>query len=348
MHTLEATFDLLADLWATVSRPARRILRTAIIFFAAYPLFLMVVAMIDLSALKSTAALLIIPAVIMIAIIYPLVVTASFAFPESRQVLRILATIIAVELTMGVYISIIPVSNNLSLLPILAIVVAAIAFHYAGTSGPLSWRVVQFLFWAGAILTFGFIFPKVFGGVLQLFPKTDMAGSEVFKNQAPGWSLLGKILLSGIVFTAASLWKKLPGRSGFRGLGILALVASGVMYLFPGIGQGLSFPSSDSGWKFSAYRMDHVGRPLPGSMVNMDTKVVAISDSLIEFQYVLPKNGGTGFVNLISTDGENFEGTYERPGVNGDVVLQKKSPDLYLGREIDPAGVPQIDVELKR
>ena len=125
---------LLQEIWAIIVvfwNTGNRWIRWALVIFMSWPVATIISA-ISVPLLVPYIALLPLFTIVLLFIAWldPLVVVAIAAFPKGRMALKWLAGIIAVELVIGIYLSVVPVINNPVLVPLLILVITAMVFLF--------------------------------------------------------------------------------------------------------------------------------------------------------------------------------------------------------------------------
>jgi hypothetical protein len=135
MNTLQKLWAMFIVLWNT----GNRIARAAILLIVLWPVLVGVVALMGSPTITSIVALMPIAAIAfsIVAALDPIVIAVVAAFKKGRTVLTWIATIIAAELVLGVYFSIVPVWNDRGLVPVVVLVAVAIFFLAVGTKGKI-------------------------------------------------------------------------------------------------------------------------------------------------------------------------------------------------------------------
>ncbi len=151
MNTLQELWAIFVALWNT----GNRIARAAILLIVLWPILICGVALIGSPAVTSIAALIPVVAIAfsIIAAIDPIIIAVVAAFKKGRTVLAWIATIIAAELVLGVYFSIVPVWNDRGLVPVVVLVAVAIFFLAIGTKGRIQKTAISAMALIAIILT---------------------------------------------------------------------------------------------------------------------------------------------------------------------------------------------------
>lgn len=179
---------LLQEIWGVVValwNTGNRWVRWAIAIIASWPLLMIYFSISPASALVPYTALLPLFAVILLFIAWldPLVVVAIAAFPKGRTVLKWLAGIIAVELIIGIYLSVVPVINNPALVPLLILIVAAMVFLFIS---PIKNKWTKRILYAlVVIITLSFFFPNIMKAIREKGEKWDKKTAVSLLEEEP-------------------------------------------------------------------------------------------------------------------------------------------------------------------
>ena len=151
MNTLQELWAIFVALWNT----GNRIARATILFIVLWPILVCVVALMGSSTATSIAALIPVAAIAfsIVAALDPIVIAVIAAFKKGRAVLTWIVTIIAAELVLGVYFSIVPVWNDRGLVPVVVLVAVAIFFLAVGTKGKIQKTAISAMTLIVIILT---------------------------------------------------------------------------------------------------------------------------------------------------------------------------------------------------
>jgi len=127
-------------------------------------------------------------AILFIAWLDPLVVAAIATFSVGRRALRWLLAIIVVELMIGIYLSVVPIIKKPGLLPILILVVIAIAFIRLS---PIKTKWVRTILYAlVVIITLGFWLPNTMEALKEKPDKWDKKWAESVREETPKPSVM--------------------------------------------------------------------------------------------------------------------------------------------------------------
>jgi hypothetical protein len=150
METLEALLETLTAFWNTASRWVRWTIALIILS----PIVVIAFAINGGTLPVSIAALLPILIIILILVVVnPLILIIMAIFTGGRVALRIIATIIGVELVIGIYFSIVPTWNDQGLIPLLILVLGAILFLAVGVGGKLAMTTIKILVLIAIVIT---------------------------------------------------------------------------------------------------------------------------------------------------------------------------------------------------
>jgi hypothetical protein len=166
---LKEIWKILVAFWGT----GNRWLRWAIYFFLGWFILMCFTAAIPHPGFKAIVVLLPFLTIVFgcLAFIDPLILAVIAVFPQGRKVIRLILIFIGIELVIGVYVSLVPISKDISLLPVLALTVIAILF-LGLVKGKIGVRVTTILFCVVITLTIIFFLggrEKAMGRVGNLF-----------------------------------------------------------------------------------------------------------------------------------------------------------------------------------
>lgn len=151
MNTLAELWAIFVALWNT----GNRIARAAILLIVLWPALVAVIALIGFPAITSIVALVPVMAIALsiVAAIDPIVIAVIAAFKKGRTVFTWIATIIAMELVLGVYFSVVPIWNDRGLVPVVVLVAVAMFFLAVGVKGKTQKTAIGVMFVIIVILT---------------------------------------------------------------------------------------------------------------------------------------------------------------------------------------------------
>lgn len=151
MNMLQELWAIFVALWNTGNRWLRNGL-TLVLF---WPIAIAISALIGYPAIVAIVAMIPIMAIVFlfIAFIDPLVLAAVALVKSGRTALAWLAGIVAAELIIGVYFSLVPVWNDRELIPVMLLIAVTFFFLAIGTQGKLKKMAISILTLAVVILT---------------------------------------------------------------------------------------------------------------------------------------------------------------------------------------------------
>lgn len=226
MNTLREIFGLLGQLWNT----GDRLLRIAVLLICLWPFVLIDVALLIEPMVVFLAILPVFGSILLLAE-YPMVIAVVSAFDGGRRGLRWIATIIGAELVIGFYLSVVSVSNDPMLVPLLIISLAAILFFAIGAQGDFSRKAVRFFIAVFLILTAIFLL----GGTARI---RTFFGQETYGV---------KLAILGLALLAMSFVPRIPGKKLFGITGAVVALLALVYLVFPAeMPQRISIPGSSA------------------------------------------------------------------------------------------------------
>jgi len=180
--------QLFQEIWAIIVglwNTGNRWIRWAIVISIVWPLAILQIALLGWQSMVSYIALipLFIILLLFIAWLNPLVVVAVAVIPGGKRALRWLAGIIAVELMIGIYLSLVPIIKNPGFLPLLILVITAIAFIRIS---PIRTKWVKtILYISVVIITLAFFIPNTMKAVGEKSDNWDKEWAESIRKPKP-------------------------------------------------------------------------------------------------------------------------------------------------------------------
>ncbi len=332
MNTMQAMLILIQNIWNS----GRWYARWTVIFFAVYPIILVVTGLFVSSLMtKAVVGFSLIPAIILVVATYPIATALATTIAGGRRALRLISSVLFVEATMGVYIALVPTANNPAAFLVLSLAVSAIGLWSLGLAqGDVATRTAKYLFWVALAITASFFLPNVFESAVGengLVERADKVGGKIVSGETTDLPLPTAFLGFGILAILLSFWEKMPCRSIFGGIGGLALLLGLILSIFPETGKAGSIPNPFSSWTFVRMEMTESGR-LTERTNESSAENLVITGEKISFDYET-NVGAVGTVELVSTDGVNYSGFLSRPGdENIPMSLTRRSGENFMGK----------------
>lgn len=155
MNTLRELWKFVADIWDT----GNYWVRLGIFLLAAWPVIMAIAAFTPYPAFKAIVAMLPLLAIVFVffAVVDPLIWGIVVAHPIGRRILKWIALIIGVELTMGAYYAAVPVHTDRGLIPlVLLFALAGFFLAISAPAGKIKRVVLSLIVASGIVLTFIF------------------------------------------------------------------------------------------------------------------------------------------------------------------------------------------------
>lgn len=151
MNTLQELWAIFVALWNT----GNRIARAAILLIVLWPVLVAVTALVGFPTITSIVALTPVMAIAfsIIAAIDPIVIAVIATFKKGRTIFTWIATIIAAELVLGVYFSIVPVWNDRGLVPVVVLIAVTMFFLAIGIKGKIQKTAISAMIFIIIVLT---------------------------------------------------------------------------------------------------------------------------------------------------------------------------------------------------
>ena len=154
MKHLDKLWLVVKDLWEIGGRLAR----ITILIFLIWPIAMILTSLFAPQAVIALVTLLPLIGLVFTAVLYfnPLIFGAIAATPYGRTALSKLALVVGAELTLGAFFSVLPISNDRALLPLLLLVaIAAVFLAIGGAKKWIVWILVLATIFISAIIFLG-------------------------------------------------------------------------------------------------------------------------------------------------------------------------------------------------
>jgi len=214
MGTLRILFALLGRLWRTGNFWAR----IGLTILVSWAVVIPVVAIFGYPVLTAMFTLVVLLAATMLFVAYvdPLIVGVLAAFPGTRQAMRWLATVVGIELGLGVYCSIVPVWKDPELLVIATLVAVTLFFLAIGAGGgirTLGMATLVVVLLGATVMFFGggrtAVANQMEHATARITPKPEV--HEIVKGE---WRMVVLSPHHHFNFTSAEAFLLRPGVSG--------------------------------------------------------------------------------------------------------------------------------------
>ncbi len=151
MNSLQELWAIFVALWNT----GNRLIRYAILLMTGWSIAIAVIATAGSPMATAIVAMIPLVAGILMATAFmdPLVFALIGAFNFGRKAMKLIAAIIAAELVIGIYFSVVPVWNDKELIPVIVLIAVSIFFLVIGTRGKIQKTAVSAMTLVAIILT---------------------------------------------------------------------------------------------------------------------------------------------------------------------------------------------------
>lgn len=188
-------------------RISDRWMRGPLIWIIIWPFYLMFVAMNHESGVSAIVAMLPLVPLAILFLISPTLTGLAWTVDEGEEILRVLCTIVATELLIGLYFVVVPVENKLELVPVFMLVTITLVLYLAAGVKKA---------WAKLVTT-GLGIMLV--GITATFYLAPYLGELRAKNPVPWWGFLAIAVLIGY-----AIWRSLKYREGMKFAALAALL----------------------------------------------------------------------------------------------------------------------------